>query len=475
MKKNALFIMTCLMALLTVGCTDYVSKYDDKYEYLEDESSSSFNYITVFSSYNYFVSSSSSILSSSLEISSSSFENELLKSSSSSLKSSSSSVVKSSSSHFPGYQGRYGTLADPREDRRYYKTVTIGNREWMAENLRYENDDMKCFADNPHKCAEYGGYYSWTSVKESKLCPDGWNVPSLQEWELLVMNVKRSMDSSYVYGLMADTIWQASFYFGREKDTDVNRTGFSAHPLSAHYGDETYELWNTANFWGRTIATRWINTLRVWTFSIDAEKRKAEPSLVDVNDLYMPIRCIRDDGRAGSMLDARDNVTYKTIKIGTQTWMAENLKTVTEEGSSCRGRSLDSCEVYGRLYTWDVARKICPSGWHLPHKSEFETLYEYVKKNVDLYGVGEALMAYERWGTLEARDFFDFNALPSGYRSHNIYSDAKQAAFWTLTEAPLSDRDSIPHYVFYMDMKDKDASFASLDYYTEVSVRCIKD
>ena len=76
--------------------------------------------------------------------------------------------------------------------------------------------------------------------------------------------------------------------------------------------------------------------------------------------------------------DSRDGKTYKTVKIGNQTWMAENLNFTTAEGSWCYDDDTVNCNKYGRLYSWETARDVCPAGWHLPSKAEFETLLSNV-------------------------------------------------------------------------------------------------
>jgi len=176
----------------------------------------------------------------------------------------------------------------------------------------------------------------------------------------------------------------------------------------------------------------------------------------------------------GSFTDARDKKTYKTVKIGEQTWLAENLNFAAKD-SKCYGNKEANCKKYGRLYNGKTSKTICPAGWHLPTGEEWETLPKADNAKAlktksgwkdDFNDDGEKISG-------NGEDKFGFAALPGGLYGFDSgpgedgFFFADRCGFWNSTT---------DYYIICSGI----AGFMGLSYweYDEdnfLSVRCVKD
>ena len=140
------------------------------------------------------------------------------------------------------------------------------------------------------------------------------------------------------------------------------------------------------------------------------------------------------DNKNGELVDSRDGQTYKTVVIGSQTWMAQNLN-YEAENSYCYDDDDSYCAMYGRLYTWSAASAACPSGWHLPSKDEWETLIATVGGETIAATTLKSTSGWENEGI--GSNESGFSCLPAGYRDirEDFGSVGHIAALWSSTEA----------------------------------------
>jgi len=157
-----------------------------------------------------------------------------------------------------------------------------------------------------------------------------------------------------------------------------------------------------------------------------------------------------------TFVDSRDGKTYKKVKIGTQTWMAENLNYDIPDINSdkCYTNNSNNCTIYGRLYNWSKAMNgaktstadpsgvqgICPDGWHLPSDAEWHKLMRFLNPSCSVPGVcnnvGERLKAADGWYGDNGTNQYGFAALPGGFGTSNgnFYELGYYGYWWTSTE-----------------------------------------
>jgi len=122
-------------------------------------------------------------------------------------------------------------------------------------------------------------------------------------------------------------------------------------------------------------------------------------------------------------LDPRNGQNYDIVTIGEQTWFAENLN-YESENSWCFKDNASNCNVYGRIYKWQEALIVCPTGWHLPHDEEWKILEMYLgMSQSEADGInergtdeGKKLKSTSGWyQNGNGTDAVGFKALPGGW------------------------------------------------------------
>ena len=437
----------------------------------------------------------------------------------------SSSSVRVNTDAGSEYDVATNTLKDLR-DGKTYKAVKIGKQTWMAENLNYETENSWCYNDSSKYCDKYGRLYTWAAAIDSialandrtnpqncgngktclfskKLqgsCPSGWHLPSRAEW--LTLFVAVGGKSVAGQKLMSTSGW--------EQGIGTDDYGFSALPASERYIDGTYNSEGMyAYFWSSTMDSNYTRGDTIFDVSSNAYAmhmyygtEKADVEYQGKN-IGVSIRCVMDDTEPldslyrwswdvpkevrrnpdiayDSITDTRDNKVYKTVKIGSQTWMADNLNysdsvtTPSLVGNSvCFGNDAAKCEVAGRLYTWNVANEVCPSGWHLPDSTEWQTLITTVGEE----HAAEVLKSQTGWklhtdSRGSGTDAVGFFALPVGNANENrVFGDEEIfAIFWTASEH--GSKNGIYVYMWYI-YDGVEYNYKSKEWYN--SVRCVKD
>ena len=186
----------------------------------------------------------------------------------------------------------------------------------------------------------------------------------------------------------------------------------------------------------------------------------------------------------GEVTDPRDGQKYRTVKIGKNTWFAENLNYETAN-SWCYNDEESNCDMYGRLYTHADAANACPEGWALPTMIQYMELYMNTANSNGFKTNASMLIATgSRWGSpfeggekyeFRGKNPFGFSIIAAGRRTSdgNFEQIDASAYLWTLT---ASSRGG---YVAqnYVTASPKDAA-VEVSYIVRtdaaLSVRCIK-
>ena len=183
--------------------------------------------------------------------------------------------------------------------------------------------------------------------------------------------------------------------------------------------------------------------------------------------------------------DVRDGNIYKWIEIGNQIWMAENLNYHADSGCWVYDNDTPNAEIYGRLYNWETAKQVCPTGWHLPTDNEWKQLEMFLGMSREIadnefyrgLDVGSKLkeVGTAHWASNPAAtNSSGFSALPAGVMgwvdsAKYFHNRRYTTTFWTSTEQTFKQawlRD------LYCTQEGVNRTF----YYKTMgfSVRCVK-
>lgn len=220
---------------------------------------------------------------------------------------------------------------------------------------------------------------------------------------------------------------------------------------------------------------------------LSCKKDKEEDSNPSKNNPYL-----NPDLKYGSVTDIDGNV-YPTIQIGTQVWMAENLKVTKYNDGTVIPNIVDSAwanltpgvyndpahdAIYGKLYNWYAVStgKLCPKGWHIPTDTEWAQLETFLGTNAGgkMKATGNSTAGTGLWASPNAgaTNESGFTGLPGGLSvSGNILDIGNGGYWWSSTELHIS-------FAYYYLLSSADADVYS--YYEGFkpdgrSCRCMKD
>lgn len=457
-------------------------------------------------------------------------------------------------------------------DGNVYQTVKIGNQIWMSENLKvfhYRNgDDIPnvtwgwqnlsegacCYYNNDiNNIAIYGLLYNGYAVNDIRnLAPEGWHVPTDEEWKELEMFLGMSQTEADSTGYRGTNeggkLKEAGTAHWESPNTGAtNESGFAALPggLRNYYNGEFYIMDSCASFWAspvrssgycgsRSLSYKYSEVGRSsyssmqWGYSIRCIRNPDGPTppiadftitpemgtieiifTVDAgicSDYADPVDVLQvrwdweNDGvwdtnfstskiathqyttegtktiklevkdtdgltdsttnqivinRTGTVTDIDGNI-YKTVQIGSQWWMAENLKVthycngdaIPKVGDEKGWSNLTTgaycaydnnvniiAQTYGNLYNFHAVidnRQLAPTGWHIPSDNDWQTLINYLGGN-EIAGGKLKETGTEHWespntGATNESGFF---ALPGGIRMGFYTNMGLSACFWS--------------------------------------------
>ncbi|MCH8546847.1 MAG: hypothetical protein LAT54_08940 [Cryomorphaceae bacterium] len=216
--------------------------------------------------------------------------------------------------------GNMSSFTDPR-DGNFYRTATIGNQEWMADNLRYlpsVSNTTSNSRTSPHyyvydyngtsvsdakatdNYRDYGVLYNWTAAMNGAsssssnpsgvqgACPDGWHLPSDDEWRELIDYLGGSFVAANKLKETGTVHWNSS------GQSVTNESSFTARPGGVYSAfQEQFSEKGAHGFWWTSKEYEWDNT-EVIFYQISSPLHSSVRSFLSYKDIGYSIRCVKD-------------------------------------------------------------------------------------------------------------------------------------------------------------------------------------
>ena len=382
------------------------------------------------------------------------------------------------------------------------------------------------------------------------ICPDGWRIPSTIDWSILFgkvggkdvagkalksasgwLNDGNGTDEASFTALPGGRFEEGIFYLiGNEASFWASNPNTTTYVRLVYYVAMSDDLDKAADYQTEPYNKHYIRCIKIDTaqtassssitpkssssetsVSSEALSSSSEASSSSVESssssvaLATPCKTATEDKcEYGSLTDERDGKAYKTVKIGEQVWMAENLNyaylqpTETMDSSSfCYKDNASNCDKFGRLYLWSAIidstrlatdannpkdcgfqkecdlgkiQGICPDGWHIPTNDEFKTLMAAVGGDSIACKMLKSTSGWSNYGS--GTDPFGFTALPGNIRFNDgtFNYENEYAQFWSTREFSKLYGNTL-----YLFTNNKNAYISVTQKNYAVSLRCIKD
>ncbi|MCQ2101719.1 MAG: hypothetical protein MJY98_00645 [Fibrobacter sp.] len=451
-------------------------------------------------------------------------------SSSENVESSSSEDVSSSSVNQNGSAGVEGSCSSVEKvssssQPAVGEFVKIGNQEWMTRNLDVDVEGSSCYNDKPENCEKYGRIYTWsmamdidisydrkkygeTKEPHQGICPDGSHLPSHEEWNRLNEFIKANPEyltyfqnqygGAYDYkGFYRSVGSEVTFISSTEYDVSGSSSLYEYAWLWYIHDDYTYFYKDNGHKYTGAYVRCVKGELSPNTVP-SSSSGHVTPVLEVVegcNDYGYNSNWeyLNPDVEYGCIFDERDSHYYKTVYVGDQLWMAENLRYEAAVGSSwCFNDELDEfgdCNEYGRYYGGNAIATddpICPEGYRVPSQSDVNKLIEYMKNQeagVEIFMAKTDLWDLPNENAFEGTNATGLTMLPGGLRGYDngrFYETGVYADYTHRFHMWLSDKYNglVGNYTFMFgniiqwggtySITDKERGFG-------IPVRCIKE